>query len=143
MDTVRHCLNNLVLYVFMIIMCIMIVWKRGIVMAKIERRFKGDFNHFVSYLEEHVVRGSMSASIEDSSRITFEDVRVAVLVFERYSVLGKNRVSLNVTIVSKGEEIVVSAITSGGSQAIVFKVNTLGESGFLSNFETIIDDYIR
>ncbi len=112
-------------------------------MAKFERRFKGDFDDFVKYVESSVKSGSMSASIEDRSDLSVDDVKVAVRVFERYSYLGGNRVSLNVTIVAKGENIFVTAITSGGSQAVLFKINTFGEGSFLSNFESSIDKYIK
>ena len=57
-------------------------------------------------------------------------------VFERYSAMGGNRVSMNVTLVGKGEELFLTAITSGGSQAVFWKVNTMGEEAFL---QTLID----
>ena len=45
--------------------------------------------------------------------------------------MGGNRVSLNVTLVGAGEELFLSAITSGGSQAVFVKINTWGEEAFL------------
>ena len=60
---------------------------------------------------------------------------IAVRVYERYSVAGGNRVSLNVTLVGDDRELIVSAITSGGSQALFFKINTWGEETFLNNAE--------
>lgn len=112
-------------------------------LAKFERQFKGSFEHFVPYVEKSVNKGSASSSLEDRSDYRFDDVRVAVRVFERYSMVGSNRVSLNITIVSKEDNIYVTAITSGGSQAVLFKVNTFGESSFLSNFEKYVDQYIH
>ena len=52
-------------------------------------------------------------------------------MFERYSYAGGNRVSMNVTLFQSGELICLAAITSGGSQAMFFKVNTWGEETFL------------
>lgn len=112
-------------------------------MAKFEKTFNGNFEDFVHYIERSVVSGSMSASIEDKSDVFLNDVKIAVRVFERYSAIGSNRVSLNVTIVSKEETITVIAITSGGSQAMFLKVNTFGESSFLTNFERSVNEYIR
>ena len=43
---------------------------------------------------------------------------------------------MNVTLVGKGEELFLTAITSGGSQAVFWKVNTMGEEAFL---QTLID----
>lgn len=71
------------------------------------------------------------------------DVKCTVLVFERYSYLGKNRVSLNVTILGHSDEIEVMAITAGGSQAVLFKVNTWGEENYLSYFEFVVNQYLQ
>lgn len=56
--------------------------------------------------------------------------RCAVRVFERYSYMGGNRVSMNVTLVGNDRDLFFSAITSGGSSAVFFKLNTLGERAF-------------
>ena len=39
--------------------------------------------------------------------------------------------SLSVTLVEDGDQVFLSAITSGGSTAVFFKVNRLGENTFL------------
>ena len=65
--------------------------------------------------------------------------RCAVRVFERYSYLGGNRVSMSVTLFqSCGGPIHLSAITAGGSQALFFKVNTFGEDAFLDKFRELL-----
>ena len=111
-------------------------------MAKYERRFKGNFNNFLDSLDNDINRGSVSASYEDGSDITIGDVRLAVRVYERYSIVGKNRVSLNITILGNGDDLFISAITSGGSQAVFFKINTLGESAFLDMCRNSVENYI-
>lgn len=51
-----------------------------------------------------------------------------------------NRVSMNVTLFQCGNGPVrISAITSGGRQAMVFKVNTFGEKVFLDCLKKILD----
>lgn len=100
-------------------------------MAKYERRIRGDFDELRNFCHESIMRGSHSASFEDSSQCSFGDVQVAVNVYERYSYFGGNRVSLNLTIAGEGDNLFLSAITSGGSQAVFFKLNTLGEESFL------------
>lgn len=79
----------------------------------------------------------MSASYENGSDWTngHGPLRGAG-VFERYSYMGGNRVSMNVTLLGKGEELFLTAITSGGSQAVFWKINTMGEEAFL---QTLID----
>ena len=65
--------------------------------------------------------------------------RGAVRVYERYSMAGGNRVSLNLTLVGSGRELFLSAITSGGSQAMFFKINTWGEEAFLDRVRELIE----
>ena len=85
------------------------------------------------------MEGSASASYEDGSDYTAGEVRCAVRVYERYSYMGSNRVSLNLTLVGKGEELFLSAITSGGSQAVFWKVNTWGEEAFLDKLMELVE----
>lgn len=111
-------------------------------MAKYEKSLKGNFNDFLNYIHRDITEGSVSASYEDGSDITIGEVKSAVRVYERYSMIGGNRVSLNITIVGQGEELYISAITSGGSQAVLFKINTLGEESFLELCGESVENYI-
>ena len=108
-------------------------------MAKLERTLSGDFNQLIKKIETGILNGSMSASLEDSSDFYSGEARCSVRVFERYSYAGGNRVSMNVTLFQNGnDEIRLSAITSGGSQAVLFKINTLGEEAFLDKLKEIL-----
>ena len=107
-------------------------------MAKLEQTFYGDFDDLLNRIEEGIQRGSSSASLEDSSDFYAGDSRCSVRVFERYSWSGGNRVSMNVTLVGSGNRLFLSAITSGGSQAMFFKVNTLGEESFLDKLRELL-----
>lgn len=108
-------------------------------MAKLETTLNGDFEQILKRIENGILSGSVSASLEDSSDFQSGDARCSVRVFERYSYSGSNRVSLSVTLFQNaGEPIRLSAITSGGSQAAFFKINTLGEESFLDKLKEII-----
>lgn len=111
-------------------------------MAKYERNLKGNFNEFLDWVDKDIINGSASVSYEDGSDMTIGEIRLAVRVYERYSMAGGNRVSLNVTILGDGEELFVSAITSGGSQAVFFKINTIGEETFLELCSKSVENYI-
>ena len=100
-------------------------------MAKYEREFRGDFDAALAKIHDAVMNGSCSASYEDGSDWEKGDVKCAVRVYERYSTFGGNRVSLNVTLVGTDGDLFLTGITSGGSQAVFFKINTLGEDAFL------------
>ena len=108
-------------------------------MAKFERTITGDFDAVLSRLHNGVLGASMSASYEDGSDYSAGDVRCAVRVYERYSWSGGNRVSMSLTLVGKGRDLFLSAITSGGSQAMFFKINTWGEEAFLDTLRQVLD----
>lgn len=108
-------------------------------MAKLEKKLSGDFNQIINMIEDGILNGSMSATLEDSSDFYSGDARCSVRVFERYSYAGGNRVSMNVTLFQNGDDAIhLSAITSGGSQAMLFKLNTWGEEAFLDKLKEIL-----
>ena len=98
-------------------------------MAKYTKSFQGNYNHFLKYIENEIIQGSMSATIEDRHQSVINNVQCTILVFERYSYIGGNRVSI--------------AITAGGSQATFFKVNTWGEEAFLDKIIDPVEEYIK
>lgn len=112
-------------------------------MAKFETTLKGDFQSLLNMIENGILNGSASASYEDGSNCDIGNIRCAVRVYERYSMMGSNRVSLNITVLGCDNDIFISAITSGGSQAVLFKINTIGEETFLDCLIDIVDNYKR
>ena len=103
------------------------------------RTLYGNFDDLLNRIEDGIKSGSSSASLEDWSDFRDGDARCSVRVFERYSWSGGNRVSMNVTLFQAGNgPIQLSAITSGGSQAMFFKVNTLGEESFLDKLRELL-----
>lgn len=108
-------------------------------MAKFEKTVCGDFNRILGKIQSGILEGSVSASLEESSDFRYGEARCSVRVFERYSWLGSNRVSLSVTLFQNGASpVYVSAVTSGGSQAMFFKMNTFGEESFLDKLKEIL-----
>jgi len=110
-------------------------------MAKLELSLTGNFDGFLSTVEDGILKGSVSAHLEDGSDFRIGDVRCAVRVFERYSWFGGNRVSLSLTLLGDGDKLTLSAIAAGGSGAMFFKLNTIGEDSFLNRLEKIVDAY--
>ena len=110
-------------------------------MAKIQRKLSGDYETILKKIEDGILDGSISATLEDQSDFNNGKIKCSVRVFERYSFFGKNRVSLNVTLLqSNDKDIWLSAITSGGSRAIFIKFNTLSEQAFLNKLIDVLDN---
>ena len=109
-------------------------------MAKYEANLNGNFDVILRAIDNEVLNG-ISATYEDGSDLRIGDTRCAVRVYERYSFTGGNRVSLNVTLVGSADEVFLSAIASGGSQAAFFKVNTFGEENFLSRLIGAVEQF--
>lgn len=108
-------------------------------MAKMEKRFKGDFNALLRKIETGIINGSMTATLEESSDFISSDSRCSVRVFERYSYAGGNRLSMSVTLFQGADGIIyLSAITAGGSNAKFWKINTFGEDAFLDKLAEIL-----
>ena len=105
-------------------------------MAKLETSLTGNFDQILDRIENGILYGSVSATLEDASDFRCSSSRCSV----RDSYIGGNRVSLNV-VLFQGEDgkIDLSAISTGGSQAMFFKFNTFGEEAFLDKLRELLD----
>ncbi len=109
-------------------------------MAKLERTLTGDFHAVIRNITDGILNSSSSASLEEMSDFVSGDAKCSVRVIERYSYMGGNRVSMSLTFFQKASgPIHLSAITAGGSQAMFFKVNTVGEEAFLDKLRDLLD----
>ena len=89
-------------------------------------------------------RAIWSAELEAGSDFKDGSARCSVRVFERYSMVGGNRLSLTLTLFQNGDEpIRLSAIAAGGSQAVFFKMNTLGEDAFLEDVKQLLEEILE
>ena len=107
-------------------------------MAKLEKVIHGDFDQLITKIENGILNGSISASLEERSDFSIDDIRCSIRVFERYSATGSNLVSLIVTLFGKDDEIHLSVIASGGSQGTFLKINTWGEEAFLDKLRELL-----
>ena len=114
-------------------------------MAILEKTIRNhNFDTLLRRLEKAIPDSSWSAELEAGSDFKDGEARCSVRVFERYSMAGGNRLSLTLTLFQNGEgPIRLSAITAGGSQAVFFKLNTLGEKAFLSDLKEILEKILE
>ena len=112
-------------------------------MAIFEKTIRNkNFDKLLRKLEQEIPDSSWSANLEAGSDFKEGDARCSVRVFERYSMMGGNRLSLTLTMFQNTDSpIRLSAITAGGSQAVFFKVNTLGEEAFLDDVKCLLPDW--
>lgn len=108
-------------------------------MARLTHILPGSFDAVVRQVTDGVLNASVSASLEDSWEASENGARCAVRVFERYSYAGGNRVSMSVTFFQTAGPIRIYAATSGGSQALFFKINTWGEESFLDTLRDVLN----
>lgn len=130
-------------------------------MAKLERTLHGNFNQWLEKIEDCILKGSVSISLEDSSDFLSGDARCSIRVFEQYSYAGGNCMNLRATLFQNGDgPIYFSAITAGGrqvdceyqnadepahlstiieggKQAIIYKNNICGEETFLEKLREL------
>ncbi len=109
-------------------------------MAKLEwQTSRYDFDTLWNRIADGILNGSASATLVNHSDFASRGARCAVIVFERYSMIGGNRLSLTVTLFqAEGGPVYLSGITAGGSQAMFFKVNTFGEEAFLDKLRELL-----
>ena len=109
-------------------------------MAIFEKTIRNkNFDKLLRKLENEIPDSSWSADLEAGSDFKEGDARCSVRVFERYSMMGGNRLSLTLTMF----QVRLSAITAGGSQAVFFKVNTLGEESFLDDIKELLEEILE
>ena len=95
----------------------------------------------ISEAIDSAVNKSISASVEDESYCEKGNCAGSVKVYERYSYIGGNRVSLSVTLFACGNDVRLTAISSGGSQVVFFKINTWGEDAFLDTIRDTVEQF--
>lgn len=107
-------------------------------MAKLVCTVQGDFDDVLNRIVKGVLNASVSATLEDEWDEKTPTSRCSVRVFERYSYAGGNRVSMSLTLFQANGVNHFCAITSGGSQAVFWKVNTLGEEAFMDTLRNVL-----
>lgn len=112
-------------------------------MAKLIREFKGDFDEVIDYSKKSILEKNKTATLEHEVYYDINGIRQALLVFEKFYFEGGNRLSLTLNLIGFEDKLKLAAITAGGSQAMFFKINTVGEEDFLLKYRDYIDELIK
>ena len=110
-------------------------------MATTTRTVVGQLSEVVPFLEAGILSRSRSASAEAAVDLKTSAGGIAVRGYERFSMMGKSRVGMSVTAIQDGPYVRIIGITMGGSQAVFFKLNTIGEEEFLATLDSTISQW--
>ncbi len=83
-------------------------------MAKFEGLLRGDFEEIRRECMTLILKSSVSAHLEDETRISLEGSRLHFMVFERYSLIGENRLSLSIVMAKSPRGFLCQLSPQGG-----------------------------
>ncbi|WP_370248688.1 DUF6054 family protein [Nocardioides sp.] len=116
-------------------------------MAQANYDLTGDDEEFLRFVDERVMNTSSSISREHGMTYRLDngtsEARMHVVTYERFSMTGGNRVSLHLSVLGLDGRMVVDLTSSGGSQAVLFKINTFGEEAFLGKAVEAVEEWQR
>ena len=96
-------------------------------MAQYDTHLTGSISSLISYIDQAVLNGSMTASQEGGCDLTCGDVRCVTRVYERYSWWGGQRLSLTVTIFGRdGSDEITADDVADQIGTIGYEVTCLG-----------------
>lgn len=101
----------------------------------------GDLAEFIGHVDAMITGSSVTAQLEAETRRSVGDAHMVVRAYERYSFTGSNRLTLTIAVLSTNGTLEISAITSGGSTGMFWKINTFGEDAFLQRAVDAITSY--
>jgi len=107
------------------------------------RSLVGSADALAAHLDDAIPKFSISASVEHREELSIGDARMILRTYERYSMMGGNRLTLSVSILAVGDRMEVALTTSGGSGAVFFKINTFGETAFMDEGVRAVEVFSR
>lgn len=110
-------------------------------MAQYATTVPGQLEAVLDHITENMSRLGATVTLEEELSGTADGMPYWMGTFERYAILGENRVSLSIVLMELAEGVRVLATASGGSQAVLFKLNFWSEDNFLDDFIRVIEDY--
>ena len=111
-------------------------------MAKLETTLRGSLDQWAEKIETGLLEGSISASMAERSAFRAPDgsSQGRVLVFERFSMLASDWLSLSVTLFQDNTGLIhCSAISSGSGVNDVLGFGERGGKAFLKQLRSILE----
>jgi len=101
-------------------------------MAKYETQIKGNYEEVLSALHSEILNSAMSMNLVDESNLDSGSFKVGVRVYDKYFMRNGNRASLSLTVAGVGDDLMISAIGSGGGSGIIFNFSFGAEDDLVS-----------
>lgn len=112
-------------------------------MAQLKREISGDFDGLKKQIDDGLRAASMTLSIEEEFCGELGGRKYWVVSYERYAASSKSRVSMNITMLEGDDTNLIMGTSTGGSQAVLFKMNKFPEVLFLQTLERVLEDIER
>lgn len=112
-------------------------------MAEYKKVYYTSFNQVYNFVSKRFPSLSSSTSVESTYRQDLENTSVGMIVLERFSYMGSNRVSLSVLMYGNESVCYLCMTSSGGSQALFFKINRIGENNFLGKAIKVLESEFK
>jgi len=111
-------------------------------MAKFECSLKGDFDAVLRIIEHGLSNVDNSISYDDGSDFQTGQFRCAVRVFEKFNSYRNGVVNMNIMLAGEGDNLFLSAITSGGSEILLFQGSFESrENKLIDRLKKILEEY--
>ena len=108
-------------------------------MVKFETKLHGDFKIYIKQIKDGILNNSLSSTLEYQKNFESDNAKCTIMIFERYSISGKNRITLTIALYEpKEKDVELFATASGGSNGIFIKMNDFGEYSFLEVLKKVI-----
>jgi hypothetical protein len=101
-------------------------------MSKFEKTVKGDIQEISGKLDEDILNSAFSMSLVDQSYDSYGGCSLIVKVYDKYYMRNSSRASLTLTLFSKGDDVFISAIGSGGGTGALIRFDWGAEDNMTS-----------
>lgn len=101
-------------------------------MSKYARRFQGDYQLFINFMEEEFTSNGFQASYKQRYETEMNDVKVCSMSFE-----NKRKEHLVITIIAHGTDIEMVGMSSNGSQDTFLRIKN--DKQFIRQLEEYIN----
>jgi len=104
-------------------------------MSTIRMQGSGSIDQISGAIYNEIVRGSITGECRLDVKHQFENGQTRMMVFEKFYYRAGNRASLTVLITEKDDQIIVDAISTGGSTGALIRFNWGAENSFVGLVE--------